>query len=244
MSDQTPLSTASADRSMIPRNQIEMIWLKATQNKLALRYIDEIKELCATFEGREDFAEIQFDAKSHIGSIYLLKKSYKKAFAIDLELLPLRSVTHPNYWGIIYSATFNSAKLGRTAEVRPYVDTYLLATYAKETLFDFDFHLLVLAWYVTHFPDGKDGSFDEFKPVLSAIVSALDIEVDSSLSFQDRVLFLEQQKVKGAKRFNELYEKKKAASAEEWETILNTYLVNEPILAYRKLALRRFKKDS
>ena len=222
---------------MNPLNQIDQLFLKATQNNLALSYIDEVKVLCKTFEGMEDFAELDMKCKRVMSTIYSLRGQYEKAFALDLQILPNMPVTHQHYWGLMYSATTNSTPLGRMDEVRPYVVAYL-----KEGVFNFGSKLMILKWYVSQYPSGENGTFDEFESIVSAITKTLEVGIDASLSFSERVLFLDRANHDENSRTNDLHVAMRDAKPEDKQLILNEYLAGKPLKWYRDYALKIFAK--
>jgi len=93
-----------------------------------------------------------------------------------------------------------------------------------------------LAWYVTFYPNGENGSFEEFEPVLSAIVTQMGAETDELNSFTDRVNYLYQE-FKRACRDLDLYGRSYvAATIKEGEKLLKNYLATEPLSFYHNIA--------
>lgn len=220
---------------MHPSHQIQTIFLKATQNNLTLNYIEEVKELCKTFEGREDFEEIEMECKGVIGTIYSLKKHFEEAFILDLERIALMPVSHNRYWGLMYSSTRNSTELGKTDEIRPYAVSFL-----KHGLFNFGGHLSILTWYVSHYPTGENGSLSEFELLLSAIAAELYLNLKPSLPFATRVDLLKKEDHRACRKSNDLEMSMLGAIDEQRKQLLDDYMESEPPNWYRNYMINKF----
>jgi hypothetical protein len=219
-----------------PTNDFEALFQKAALNKFSLEYLDEVLNFYRKFEGLEEYKNIEFRCKSLASLIYSFNDFPEKSLEIDLELLAYDPNDHSGYYAVINGTIGTSAELNRTDEVLPFAVPYL-----KNQDDSFYGKLPVLEWYVKHFPDGENGSFDAFEPMLSVIVSKMGARTDQSLTFIDRVRFLYQDFKRAATGLDKLSLQLRGISAEERDKIIDEYLACENLGWFRDYVIQYYK---
>jgi len=218
-------------------NELKEVFHGIYRTNYPLESISQINALNEKFESHAESKEVNFSCESLISLIYSKNGLPEKSLEIDLKLLADTPPDHFEYNLILGTAVRNSAALDRTDEVVPYAKNYL-----KISKDDFYGKLPVLAWYVTFYPNGENGSFEEFEPVLSGIVTQMGAKINKSDSFMDRVNYLYLEFKRACKDLDLYGRSYVAATIEQGEKLLKDYLATEPLSFYHNIA-KLYRED-
>lgn len=213
------------------------LFLKVSQNKLSLEYIDEILFFCKKFEVQADFKHMEFKCKNLISMIYAFNKLPEKSLEIDLKLLSNTPNDYSGYFSVINGATVTSAELNRTNEVAPFAISYI-----KNQDDSFNGKLPVLKWYIDNYPNGENGSFNGFEFALSKIAAKMGAKMGRSLSFVERVNFFYQELVRASKGLHEFQVKVKSTPIEQRRAMIDDYLANENLGWFKEYVIQHYRK--
>lgn len=224
---------------IIESPEFEALFYKVAMNKLDLKYLDEVWALCSNRVGQEELDNLTIRAKNLISLMYYMNGFSEKSLEMDLEMMSQFSdELLIKYYTLIAGAIITGAELGRTDEVRPFALRYLI----NKKTDHWDCLVIVLVWYIKHYPDAPEVS-EKFEKVFSRVSSTIGYLSESSGSFADRVSSLSEVLIinhKNMDLFNRAYFK---AAQENKEKILSDYLNENPLPIFREMVLSMVKNN-
>jgi hypothetical protein len=226
----------SNEMSNIRNEEFDNLFQKVAISRFQTAYIDELESFYKKYEGQPDYKSLETRCKSLISLIYYKNDLPDKSFQIDLELLSKVSTEELIYSSIINRAINSSTAIGKTDGLRPYAESYL-----KTSPYGFYEKIFVLKWYVQHYSTNEDISLKEYESTLKSIASEMGTELDVSLSFHERLDFLLAEFRRANDHLHGLKVASLDVSKEQLASLLDEFLVNEPLAFFRNQALNQFK---
>jgi len=213
------------------KKEYDALFCKTATNKFSLKYIDEVQAFYQRLDEEPSSGQLKVETKSLMSLIYFINNLPAQSFELDYESLVTVPSDSRGFENILGRATKTSLDLGKTDMVLPYALRYL-----KNTKDNFHTKLPILAWYIEVYPNGENGSFSSFEPVLSLIVSGMGAEIAPSLAFTDRVNYLYKEFKRAGKGLGAFGRAYNTLTVEQGEDLLTEYLAKEPLRFYRDTA--------
>jgi len=216
--------------------EYDALFLKVSKASLSLEYVPEVEAFYLSLQDQEFYEEAKYACQRLLSLMYWYNKEFERAYAIDSIHLSYGPDDSFSYDVLIDFAAKNSSELHRQPEMLPYVIPYL------KRLSNTSSALPVYKWYLYEYPDGEDGSFEAFEIPLAAIVKKIDLEVDMSRSFAERVHFIYDAMHTAAHHMDKLYKNTKGKTAADRRKITLRFIKKEPVGWYKDYMMSGLKQ--
>lgn len=213
----------------------DKLFYKVAISKFAIEHLEEVQSFYSELP-TSDFDHIKFKTQSLISAIYFMNNMNENSLNIDLELLRSHSPCL-NDCVVILRAIKTSVELGRADEVMSYAVRFL-----KDQHTIWSCKLPILAWY-TKLSTDQENTYSEYEDILSGITEKMDVQVDNSKSFINRIEDIYNEYLRGSKDLHSFHLTYANTPVDRKAKLVAEYLDQEKVGFYRAQVLANYKKE-